>query len=153
MRCWYTRWQMSDALDRGELASRMARGHAARCAACQAFGRRLEALHDQLASGARAAALPVLARRRVPRRLLIAGPLAVGAAAVVAVAIGGIAPVERAVAPPAPAEVSGTLIRVRHVADRVSRALASTPLDTELDDLIRDGKRGLDTVLSLGGLR
>jgi hypothetical protein len=47
----------------------------------------------------------------------------------------------------------GTLIRVRRVADSVSQVLANTPLETELDDLIHDGRRGLDAVLATGGLR
>src|SRR5262245_34951425 len=94
MRCWYTRWQMSNALDRGDLASRMARGHAARCAACQAFGRALESLDAQLARGAPAAARPVIAAPRRWRLLPVAAPIAVGAAAVVLLAINGVEPVE-----------------------------------------------------------
>jgi hypothetical protein len=43
---------------------------------------------------------------------------------------------------------------VRDVADRVSALLASsTPLDVELNALLRDGRRGLDAVLATGGLR
>ena len=47
----------------------------------------------------------------------------------------------------------GTLVRMRRVADSVSQVLANTPLETELDDLIHDGRRGLDAVLATGGLR
>lgn len=152
MRCWYTRWQLSSALDRGELAPRMERGHAARCAACQAFGRRLAALDDRLSRGAHAAVVPVIVAPRRRRLLPIAAPLAVAAAAVVAITVTGVTPVERvAEAPVAPPP--GTLIRVQRVADQVTRMLASTPLETELDNLIADGKRGLQAVLSLGGLR
>lgn len=153
MRCWYTRWQMSNALDRGDLASRMTRGHAARCTSCQAFGRALESLDARLALGARAATPPVIAAPRRWRLLPIA-PLAVGVAAVVVLAINGVTPVERTANPPdAPTALGGPLIRVRLVADRVTRALANTPLETELSDLIADGKRGIDAVLTLGGLR
>lgn len=153
MRCWYTRWQLSDALDRGDLASRMARGHAAHCASCQAFGRGLEALDARLVRGARAAAAPLAAARRPRWRLLVAGPVAVGTAAAIIVAVtSGVTPVER-VADGPPAGAPERLVQVRHVADRVSRVLANAPLEGELRDLIHDGKRGLDTVLSLGGLR
>jgi hypothetical protein len=155
MRCWYTRWQMSNALDRGDLASRMTRGHAARCAACQAFGRALGSLDAQLARGAHSAPVPVIAVPRRWRLLPIAAPLAVTAAAVIAIVVSGISPVERIVeSPQTPAAPSlGALVGVRRVADRVTRVLTSTPLDTELDDLIADSKRGLDAVLALGGLR
>jgi len=150
MRCWYTRWQMSNALDRGELPARMARGHAARCAACQAFGRALERLDADLARGARRAAAPPIAPPR--RRLFpIFAPLAAAAALVTVIVVNGVSPIEHvADAPAGPAP--GPLIEVRHVADRLSRALTRTPLDTELDNLIRDGKRGLAAVLQTGGL-
>jgi hypothetical protein len=154
MRCWYTRWQMSNALDRGDLASRMTRGHAARCASCQAFGRALESLDAQLAVGARTATAPIIAAPRRLRLLPVAAPLTVGIAAVVLLVVNSVTPVEQvADAPEAPAMFGGPLIRVRVVADRVTRALANTPLETELNDLIADGKRGLDAVLTLGGLR
>ena len=60
LRCSYMRWQMSSALDRGELASRLGRGHAADCAACQAYGRALGSLHEQLSRGVHAAPVPVV---------------------------------------------------------------------------------------------
>ena len=77
MRCWYTRWQLSNALDRsalgegartGDLPSLLTRGHAARCAACQAFGRQLTALHAGLSRDAAMAPLPrpVVRRARAP---------------------------------------------------------------------------------------
>jgi hypothetical protein len=100
--------------------------------------------------------------------LLVAGPVAVGAAAVIAIAVGmrG-APVEPAVPePPEPPvssrpqtpgvempDVAGALVRVRQVADRVAQAVTRTPLDTELDALILDSKRGIAAVLATGGLR
>jgi hypothetical protein len=161
MRCWYSRWKMSAALDDGDLEVRLRQGHAARCAACQAHGRLLASLHTRLAAGARTAPVPAIAPRSVRRRLLIAGPIAVGAAAVF-IAITGIRPIDpptRSTEPPiattdrAPGGGSNPLFRVRDVADQVSRVLGNTPLDTELDDLIADGKRGLDAVLSFGGLR
>jgi hypothetical protein len=154
MRCWYTRWQMSNALDRGDLASRMARGHAAHCASCQSYGRALESLDAQLAVGARTATVPIIAAPRRLRLLPVAAPLTVGLAAVVLLVVNTVTPVEQvADAPEAPSMFGGPLIRVRVVADRVTRALSNTPLETELDDLIADGKRGLDAVLTLGGLR
>jgi hypothetical protein len=158
MRCWYTRWQMSNALDRGELASSMTRGHAARCASCQAFGRGLASLHEQLSRDAHTAAAPPPVARRARSPWLIAGPLAAGTAAVIAVVVatGG-----RPAQPPAvvPAvqvtQLSEALGQIRGIADRVSQAVVNTrtPLDTELDNLIHDGKRGLDAVLETGGLR
>ena len=155
MRCWYTRWQMSDALDRGELAAQRSRGHAARCAACQAFAHRLAGLDAQLALGASAARPPSAeAPARAARgRLLLAAPVALGAAAAVALLVRSAAPVDAPAPTPAPRVVVGALPDVRQVASRVSQALAKTPLETELDDLIHDGKRGVDAVLSIGGLR
>jgi predicted anti-sigma-YlaC factor YlaD len=155
MRCWYTRWQMSDALDRGELASlasRMARGHAAGCASCQAFGQALAQLHTRLSRDAHEAAVPAPVARRSPWR--VAGPLAAGAAAVVAIAVGTGGGHQGPVAdlPPSP-QAPAALVRMRGLADRVSQAFANTPLDTELANLIHDGKRGLDAVLATGGLR
>jgi hypothetical protein len=164
MRCWYTRWQLSNALDDGALASRMDRGHAARCLACQAYSRALSGLHGQLSREADAAVAPVATRRhRRPWRL--AAPLALGAAgALAAIAIGlgtrdepagsdgPVAVVQPPAAEPRPGQ-PGPLVRVRGLADRVSQALASSPLEVELDDLIHDGRRGLDAVLATGGLR
>jgi hypothetical protein len=43
--------------------------------------------------------------------------------------------------------------RMRGVADRFSEALARTPLDTELDALIKDGRRGFDALIDTTGLR
>lgn len=158
MRCWYTRWQMSNALDRGELAPLLARGHAARCPACQAFGHALTALDDRLsrdADNAPPPPPPVARRARSP--WWIAGPLAAGSAAVIAIVVANSTP-------PAPVELSGdpapsgqlarALSQIGGLADRVSQAVTttSTPLDTELDNLIRDGKRGLAAVLRTGGL-
>jgi hypothetical protein len=170
MRCWYTRWQMSNALDDAQLGARMDRGHAARCASCQAYGHALAELHHRLSHDAHAAVVPVVARRaRRPWRL--ATPIALGAmGALAAIAIGlgvredparpagpvaVIQPPQRSTQPPIDrsTEPSGPLVRMRGLADRVSQALAKTPLETELDDLIHDSKRGLDAVLATGGLR
>lgn len=150
MRCWYTRWQMSNALDRGELASRLSRGHAARCTACRAFGAGLERLDAELVRGVRTAPVPRITARR--RWLPIVAPLAAAAAAAVALVSYGVSPVERVAEVPS-AGSPAPLVEVRSVADRLSRALTRTPLDTELDNLIADGKRGLDAVLAIGGLR
>jgi len=160
MRCWYMRWQMSSALDQGELASRMERGHAGGCAACQAYGRALGSLHEQLARGVHAAPVPVVVARRTRWPLLVAAP-ALASAVVIAIAVGtGGGPQGPVADVPAPSSLSsssvqalGTLVRVRRVADSVSQALANTPLETELDDLIHDSRRGLDAVLATGGLR
>lgn len=151
MLCGYTRWQMSNALDRGELTSRIARGHAARCAACQSFGAALDRLDGDLRRGARTAPVPRIA---APRRrwLPIAAPLAAAAAVAAVLAVNGVSPVEPVTGTPSPSS-PGPLVEVRSVADRLSRALNRTPLDTELDALIADGKRGLDAVLAIGGLR
>jgi len=153
MRCWYTRWQISNALDRGELALALARGHAGRCAGCQAFGRSLGALHDRLSREAGFAPRPAPAVRRA-RPWLIAGPLAAGSAAVIALVVATGRPSEPP-APPVPSvQVSEALGQIRGLADRVSHAVATTrtPLDTEIDNLIHDGKRGLAAVLETGGL-
>jgi hypothetical protein len=172
MRCWYTRWQMSNALDRGELGPRTARGHAARCAACQAFGHALAALDTRLAREAHTAAAPDLlapAALRAPAapagpavrrsRWLAAGPAVAAAVAVIAIAIvrGGApetpgTPDEPVASPPSagPGEV---VVRARGLADQVSQAFARTPLDAELDNLLDDGKRGLAAVLAPTGLR
>ena len=155
LRCSYMRWQMSSALDRGELASRMGRGHAAGCAACQAFGHALGSLHDQLSRGVHAAPVPVVVARRPRWPLLVMAPVA-ASAVVIALAVrtgGGPAGPVVDVPPSSSAQAFGTLVRVRRVADSVSQALANTPLETELDDLIHDGRRGLDAVLATGGLR
>jgi hypothetical protein len=158
MRCWYTRWQMSNALERGDLSSRMTRGHAARCAACQAFGAQLASLHDRLASGAHLAARPVVAHR--PRwAVRIAVPLAAVAAAV-AITVGvstGDGPVVAPVASPvqeerAPAGAN-PVASVDRIATRLSQVLERSPLEAELDALIHDGRRGLDAILATGGLR
>ena len=160
MRCWYMRWQMSSALDRGDLASRLGRGHTAGCAACQAFGRALGSLHDQLARGVQAAPVPVVVARRTRWPLLIAAPV-VASAVVLALTVGTgrgptgpAGPAGPVADDPSPSlQALGTLIRVRRVADSVSQVLANTPLETELDDLIHDSRRGLDAVLATGGLR
>ena len=148
---------MSNALDGGDLASRMAHGHAARCASCQAFGRSLGSLHADLSRGAHAATRPMPARpARVGlarRPLLVAGTLALGGAAAIVISL------DTADAPIAPAPtvspiaLSDSVERVRGVADRFSEALAKTPLDTELEALISDSKRGLDAVIATSGLR
>jgi hypothetical protein len=148
MRCWYTRWQLSSALDRGELSPRMARGHTASCASCQAFGRALASLHDQLARDAHTAAAPAPILRRPRARWLIAGPLAAGAAAAIALSLNTGSEVPTP--PPPPPAVA--LNSVRNLADRLTQALASSPLETELSDLIHDGKRGLGEILAAGGL-
>ena len=156
MRCWYTRWQMSNALERGDLAARLGRGHAAGCAACQAFGRALESLHARLSRGADAAPAPIPVARRARWPLLVAGSLAVGgAAAAIAIAVGTGGGAMNPVidARPPVAQASDPLVHVRRAADRVAQVLAKTPLETELDDLIYDGKRGLDVILSTGALR
>lgn len=153
MRCWYTRWQMSNALDRGELAPVLARGHAARCAACQAFGHALVALDDRLSRAAHTAPPPPAVRRaRSP--WWIAGPLAAGSAAVIAIVVATGGPSGTPAAPVPSVQVSEALGQIRGLADRVSDAVTTTrtPLEIELDNLIRDGKRGLAAVLETGGL-
>lgn len=153
MRCWYTRWQMSNALDRGELAPRLAHGHAAGCARCQAFGHALGSLHADLARGAHAAPGPAPLARRPRRPLLVAGSLAVGAAAVIALAINmSDAPTPAAPSAP-PVAILDPLLRMPGVANRVSQALVNTVLDAELHALIDDSKRGFDAILASGGLR
>lgn len=155
MRCWYTRWQMSNALDRGELAPLLARGHAARCPACQAFGHALAALDDRLSRDADNAPPPPPPVARPARSpWWIAGPLAAGSAAVIAIVVATGTPSERDAGTVEPVQVSEALGQIGGLADRVSHAVtaARTPLDTELDNLISDGKRGLATVLRTSGL-
>ncbi|HEX8110430.1 MAG TPA: hypothetical protein VF516_22010, partial [Kofleriaceae bacterium] len=62
--------------------------------------------------------------------------------------------VEPPAAPVPSVQVSEALGQIRGLADRISHAVTTTrtPLDTELDNLIRDGKRGLAAVLETGGL-
>jgi hypothetical protein len=155
MRCWYTRWQMSNALERGDLASRMTRGHAARCAGCQAFGAGLASLHDRLSRGAHLAAVPVIARR--PRwALRLAAPLAAVAAAIaITVGVGGGGgggPAETEIAVDRSPPVQ-PLVRMDRMATRLAQVFERTPLETELDALIHDSRRGLDVILATGGLR
>lgn len=150
MRCWYTRWQMSNALDGGDLASRMAHGHAARCASCQTFGHALGSLHADLSSGAHTATRPIPVSRRARRPLLVAGTLALGGAAAIAIALGT---ADAPVAPAPGVPPVALLDSFARVADQFSQALVKTPLDTELEALIQDGKRGLDAVLATSGLR
>ena len=152
MRCWYVRWQISNALDRGDLASYRTRGHPARCRACQAFAASLVALDGRLARDAHLAIAPVAARRaRWP--LWLGAPLAAAVATGALVFDLGERPVMRAVDPAPAIQVSDALVQVHGIVDRVSQALTRTPLETELDDLIHDSKRGLDAVLDAGGLR
>jgi hypothetical protein len=158
MRCWYTRWQMSNALDGGDLASRLAHGHAARCASCQAFGGSLGALHADLARGAHTATRPVPHVRSARRPLLVAGTMVLGGAAAVIVAVGiGLGTAGDPVAPIPDMThtyaITDPVGRVQRAADSFSQALVKTPLDTELEALIQDGKRGLDAVLATSGLR
>jgi hypothetical protein len=170
MRCWYTRWQMSNALDRGELGPLLARGHAARCSGCQAFGTALGSLDDRLSREVHAAPSPSPSpspsgvARRARSRWWIAAPLAAGAAAVLALRVAAVDPTEPTGSPGSPGsptaavpavQVSDALVQIRGLADRVSQAVttARTPLDTELDNLIHDGRRGLAAVLETGGLQ
>ncbi|HEY0483064.1 MAG TPA: hypothetical protein VGD37_36335 [Kofleriaceae bacterium] len=143
---------MSSALDRGELASYMARGHAARCASCQAFSRALVGLDSRLSREAHTAAAPGPVARRARARWLVAAPLAAGAAAVIAVAISAGGKPPPSPAAPLALQTAPAVAQVRVLADRISQAVANTPLDRELDALIHDGKRGLEAVLATGGL-
>ena len=152
MRCWYTRWQLSNALDRGELSSRMARGHAARCASCREFGDDLAALHARLSRDSHTAAPPRPVVRRARARWLVAGPLAVGGAAAITLAIAARRGPDPIASPPAPVAPSEVLAHVQGLAEGVTRLFAHTPLESELDNLVDDGKRGLDAVLATGGL-
>ena len=158
MRCWYTRWQLSSALERGDLASRLGRGHAAGCPSCQAFGHALGSLHERLSRGARAAPVPVIAAPRPRWPLLIAAPAAAAAIVIAVVVSPGGGPAPRGIDEPSLSlslslPVSASLSRVHQVADSVSQVLATTPLDAELDALVHDGRRGLDVLLATGGLR
>lgn len=152
MRCWYTRWQLSSALDRGELSSRMTRGHAGSCASCRAFGDDLAALHARLSRDSHMAVPPRPVVGRARARWLLVGPLAAGAAAI-AIAIGtSRGPDPRVSPPPAPVPSTEALAGIQGLADRVSQLFVRTPLESELDNLVDDGKRGLDAVLATGGL-
>jgi hypothetical protein len=143
---------MSSALDRGELASHMGRGHVARCASCQAFGHALASLDTRLSREAHLAAVPASGARRTRSPWLLAGPLAAGAAAAIAIAVGTSGEPDAPVVSESPPTADAP-IHVGSVAERISQALATTPLDTELDNLIDDGKRGFRAVLATGGLR
>jgi hypothetical protein len=152
MRHWYSRYRISNAIDEGTLAALRGGGHVSRCAACQAYARDLEALDGRLARGAGSAPAPAV---RARRPLRIAAPLALAAAAVVALVVAARrtpVPVEQ-VASTRPAAMP--VLDVRDLAGRVSAlvAMSDAPLDAELRDLIRDGRRGLDTVVARSGLR
>lgn len=162
MRCWYTRWQMSNALDAGARTSGtsgtsgFARRHAAGCASCQAFGRALGSLHDQLSRDAHTAVAPAPVTPRARSPWLLAGPLAAGVAIAIVLAVtAGRAPPP----PPGPGPIAQRVpppvepLRVTGLADQVTQLLADTPLDAELDNLVSDGRRGLQAVLRTGGLR
>jgi len=80
MFCSLARWQLSAALDRRGERPRLCAAHLARCESCQAFARKLEALHGRLAANAASAPRPAL----VPRRRWMAPALATGVLAVAA---------------------------------------------------------------------
>ncbi len=150
MRHWYTRYRISSALDEGTLAN-LVDGHLSRCSACQAHARDLQSLHARLSLGAPSAPPPALSaasRRRRP--LLVAAPLAAAFAAAIAFSVGPSTPTPEAPVVPAPYTLD-----LRDLTQRVSALLATrdVPLDAELENLIHDGRRGLDEVLSRSGLR
>lgn len=158
MRCSYTRWKMSSALDDGGAAALeaiAARGHASRCARCQGYARSLGRLHTQLERGARELGVPppVAGAARPARWPVLAGGTAMAAmAAVVLVVSGG----DRLPPPAPPERVSGPAGRaLQHTAVRVARAatVAGASLETELRALIDDGTRGVGAVLASSGLR
>lgn len=155
MRHWFARYRISNALDRGALGRPLARGHASRCPACQAYARDLQSLHARLRAGAPSAPAPIVAAARRPRWPLLAVPAFAAAAALALSLSSGSAPTRVAPDVVAPVPPAPRVVRVRDVADRVSAALAAddTPLDAELHDLIQDGRRGLDAVLATAGLR
>jgi hypothetical protein len=179
MRCWHSQWRISNALDRGELAAQLARGHASRCDRCRDYGRRLAALHGALERGAGSAEAPRPAPAQ-PRRAWpwLRWPVVAGlAAAAVAIALFGVSPAlrdgprgsgatasgARATEPggaqPASralAAVAATAMRpaaAREAAGRVARALDSASLERELRALLDDSQRGVRTVLTRSGLR
>lgn len=152
MRHLYTRYQLSNALDRGDLPTALSRGHAARCASCRAYAARLQSLHASLQVGAASAPVPLAAAARRPRSsFLVAAPLVLGVAAAIALwpsrSSTPVGAGPRLAATPVP--------HLRAVTDRVSAMLARSdaPLEAELVNLIDDGRRGLDVVLASGGLR
>jgi hypothetical protein len=153
---------MSNALDEGGPAAVAARGHAARCARCQAHARALAALHGRLERGAVAPGVPApapLAAARPRRGWLAAGGAAVAAAGVVlALRAGGPAPrtdppVAIAPAPGLPSSPEPALPALQRTASRVSHKLAKVSLETELRALLDDGARGVGAVLASSGLR
>jgi hypothetical protein len=151
MRHWYTRYRMSNALDRGTLAALLSVGHASRCPDCRAHARVLESLHALLSSGAPSAPRPPLAAARRPRwPLLVAAP-ALALAAAVVLSVGSARDPVVVVAPPAHERPA---VHLGDVTERVSAMLArsETPLESELQNLVHDGRRGLDAVLATSGL-
>ena len=178
MLCSLARWQLSGALDRRGERPRRCAAHLARCASCQQYARRLEALHGRLAAGAKSAPRPPLVpSRRWLRPALASGALAVaiGAALYVLVPRGqpagepespvAVAP-EASGASPAPepraesAEmaVPGSLhprepaSPGRDALERLSVLFTAPPLQAELDALASDGRRGALAILGLGGV-
>ena len=111
MLCSLARWQLSSALDcRGE-RPRLCAAHLARCAKCQAFARRLEALHGRLAATVKSAPRPALVpHRRWVRPAMASGALAVAAGAALYLLVPHSQPAPEpetpvAVAPEAPPDV------------------------------------------------
>jgi len=176
MLCSIARWQLSSALDRGGERPRLCARHLARCGDCQAFARRLEALHTRLASGAAGASPPVHAGRRLSRPLVAGGLLAAGAAAVLFLlatreparqaAAPAIDPVERmtggdtagengpAVEGAMPEQSSTGPTMPDDVVARLSVIFTEPrPLRAELNALAADGRRGALAILELGGVR
>ncbi|HEY4240498.1 MAG TPA: hypothetical protein VGM88_11820 [Kofleriaceae bacterium] len=150
MRCTITRWQLSNALDRGDLSSRASRGHASTCPDCRAFATRLQALHAQLSLGADRAPAP----RAAPRNRFVLpafGLLAAGAAtAVLVVSLHHPAPI----ASPPVAFTEPPSLPVAELATTATHAAlhVDQPLDHELDAIVADGKSGFAAVLATGGL-
>lgn len=156
MLCWFTRWRLSTALDRAPGGAPSPRGHLARCAACQAYAARLTTLHAQLTAGAAGAARPPSpAPRRARRSWLVAGPLMLAGAAAVAVLGFGLGDGPLRPTPARPPITPAVAVDLRGVADRLVTVVrtARTPLEAELDNLLHDGRRGVDAVLAVGGLR
>jgi hypothetical protein len=179
--CPLARWQLSDALERGERSGWCA-AHVARCERCAAFAGRLEALHARLAAGAIGAPSPLTPNavrpRRMHRPLVASGALAVaGAAAVLyfllaspagptgedrpgsapqAAADDGAdtAPVDVEARTDRPAPVGRAEPLARGVVGHLSVLFtAPPPLRAELNALASDGRRGALAILDLGGVR
>lgn len=149
MRCFFSRWAISNAADSGEALSPRARRHVDGCAACRDFQRGVAALDDALMIATRDAPRPTDVSAPEPGRMFgrgLAGLTAV--AAITAV----VATLYVAKDPPVhPGSHQGMVSESVAVSDKGS--MAQEPISPDaIDTLTRDAEQGLRYVLRVSGL-